>query len=159
MQKMTPRIDLAVSALLLLVVGAVWVESANIAPPFFDPLGSAAVPRIIATFVGILALILAIRAGYQLSTQRSPIVPGSGRESGRYDVALGMFVLSAVYLISLQKWGPGFQISTIAYVLASAVLLGARDRRSLMIVVAMALFLGVGAYHIFTRFFYIDLPN
>jgi putative tricarboxylic transport membrane protein len=152
----TPRTDLALSAALIAFSIAIWVESYDIPPPFFDPLGSAVVPRIVASVIALLSLAVGLRA---LRTLNSAAAAVAGTAGLRPDIAAGTAGLTVFYLLFLGLGWLGFMEATIAYVLVSGVLLGARDRRSLIVLAGLALLLGVGGMLLFTRVFYIDLPT
>lgn len=138
---------LAVSAAVaaILLVGA-----RSIAPPLFDPVGSAALPRACAV------ALLGIGFGTVLqSWLRGAAV--STAVSARFRIAtLGTLALMILYILAMQI-GLGFVLPTIGFV-ALAVPLVSGSKRSIPLGIALALILGYGAAWIFSEVFFVDLP-
>ncbi|MGK7864939.1 tripartite tricarboxylate transporter TctB family protein [Falsiroseomonas sp. E2-1-a4] len=133
-----------------------WFEAEKLPPPFFDPLGSAAVPQGIAVILLVLAALVALRAGIGLA-QRKPRVPAEYR--ARPDVAVGIVLLTIGYVGVMQARLVGFELASVAFVALASALLGLFERRIMLIGLLIALVLGFGGTWLFTGFFYIDLPR
>ncbi len=137
-------------AALGLAIGAVLLIGAgNIAPPMFDPVGSAALPRACAVaLIGLglgTALQSALRGG------------GSGGDARTRPATVGLVILMAAYVLAMEL-GLGFALATILFT-AAAIPLVARSRRLLIFSVPTALALGLGAQWLFTSVFFVDLPS
>ncbi len=152
----TPRGDAGLAVIVAAFAGVLWWESLKVPPPFFDPLGSAAVPKALALVLAALAAVILARAMLALPWK------APGQEEGyrpRPDIAVGIVVLAVAYIGAMQLKVLGFQAATLVFLIAAAALLGRLDRATLMIGAASALVIGIGGTLLFTRFFYIDLPR
>ena len=86
----SPAQDTMLAVVTSLFAGIVWWQAAKIPPPFFDPLGSAAVPNAIALILLVLALIMLLRAVLARPWRTSGEV---GEYRPRPDLAVGIVVL------------------------------------------------------------------
>jgi putative tricarboxylic transport membrane protein len=144
------RASLVVAALGLAVGAVLWVGARNIAPPLFDPVGSAALPKVCA--VALAGLGLGTLAQAWLSRRPRPAAEAPPRP-GTY----GTMALMAGYLLAMQL-GLGFLLSTILFTAIAIPLVGGR-RRLALLAVPIALALGFGTLWLFTSVFFIDLPG
>jgi putative tricarboxylic transport membrane protein len=148
------RIDRAALFVLLVslaVAGILLVGAGSIAPPMFDPVGSAALPRACA-----LALIV---IGFSVVLQSvfcAPWTTTTANAPGFRTATLGMIALMALYLLAME-WNLGFVLPTVAFVAASVPLVSA-SWKAVPVGVAMAVALGFGADWLFTEVFFVDLP-
>ncbi|MBE0530442.1 MAG: tripartite tricarboxylate transporter TctB family protein [Rhodospirillales bacterium] len=151
----TPRVDIVVAVTLLALAGLVWWESRRIAPPFFDPLGSAAFPRAAAILISALATVVLIRAamGLRLGV-RPPTIPYRPRP----DLAIGVVLLAVLYVGAMDLKVLGFPWATMIFVFLSGAALGGFDRRIMAYSAAIAVALGGGCTYLLRDVFYIDLP-
>jgi putative tricarboxylic transport membrane protein len=149
------RTDLALAAGLLLFSGLLYYEAERLPPPFFDPLGSAAVPKLAALVLTILAALLVLEHILRAAG------PGqAGREPGGAPlVALGAVLIPIAYVAIMQARVLGFREATVLFVFALGALLGRRERRGLVALAGLALLIGIGFDYLFTHVFYIDLPR
>ncbi|WP_439579178.1 tripartite tricarboxylate transporter TctB family protein [Elioraea sp.] len=152
----TPVADLGLALGVALFAGVLWWQSGKVPPPFFDPLGSAAVPRGIAITLAVLAVLVAVRAVLGLGGR---VRGGSAGYRPRPDIALGIILLAVTYLGVMHLGLLGFELASIAFLVAASALLGRFERRTVALGVALALILGIGGTWLFTGFFYIDLPR
>lgn len=152
----TPGADLGLAAAVAALAVLLWLESDKIPPPFFDPLGSAAVPRGIAAALAALALLIALRAAPSLGARGTG---GAAAYRPRPDIALGIVALAIAYLGAMQSGLLGFPLATIIFLVAASALLGRFARRTVAFGTAIAVLMGLGGTWLFTEFFYIDLPR
>jgi putative tricarboxylic transport membrane protein len=152
----SPKQDVKLSLIILFFAGAIWWEAAKLPPPFFDPLGSAALPKAIASILLFLMLIMLVRAAlawpWQDENEATEFRP-------RPDLAIGIVALSVAYVGGMHLRLVSFEYGTILFLISSAALLGRMNRRTLLLGTAAALIMGFGATWLFTRFFFIDLPR
>ena len=129
------------------------VDSLSLPPPRFDPLGPAALPRWLAALVILLAAAIAL--GALLSP---PPVPAEPAPPERRGLALATFALTLLYVALLASRRVGYAELTLAFVLATGLLLGGPRPRPMLAALALGLLLGYGGAHVFTRILFIDLP-
>ena len=152
----SPVADTMLAVATCLFAGVVWWQATKIPPPFFDPLGSAAVPNAIALILLVLALIMLLRAALAWPW----LATGETAEyRPRPDLAVGIVVLCVAYVAAMHLRLVGFENATIAFLVAAAALLGRLERRTMVLGVGVALLMGFGTTWLLTRFFYIDLPR
>ena len=141
-----------------LVAGGVLLAGAgSIAPPIFDPLGSAAVPRAGAICLMIIGLLVPVQQWAR--ERRLPAAGDPARTpAGATRVAtLGMFSAMVSYLLAMGA-GLGFAPATVIFTIVAIPLVAARWRL-IPVAVAVALVLGFGSEWLFTRVFFVDLPG
>ena len=127
----SPRGDIALAAAVSAFAGLLWWQSLAIPPPFFDPLGSAAVPRAIALILAVLSVLVLARALLALPW------PATARDQGfrpRPDIALGLVLLVVAYIALMQAEVLSFRTATIGFLIAAKSVLrfdtASRDTRA-----------------------------
>ncbi len=136
----------------LLVAAVLLVAARNIAPPIFDPVGSAALPRICA--VALIGTGLGIVLEAWLRARRDLTPPAT---QAMRPATFGTVALMAAYLAAMQ-FGLGFTLATVLFT-AAAIPLVARSMRSIPLAIGTALLLGFGCNWLFTSVFFVDLPS
>jgi putative tricarboxylic transport membrane protein len=148
--------DIALAIFLLAVAAVVGWGARSIAPPLYDPLGSAALPLAgcaILTVIAIHLLVGALRSLPVAAPTPAPAAPP------RYRLALALVLLVLGYVGAMSSGVAGFRWATLAFLVASGFLLAAGRARSLALpIIAVALVIAFGGYALFTRLFFIDLP-
>lgn len=150
--------DYVVSSFTIVLAGLVLWGARDIPPPFFDPLGSAAVPKACAYLLILLALGISVRNYFRnkssttsstdkLNYKREPIL------------AILVVVLSVLYTLSMGAGWLGFRWGTVIYITITGSMLAKGDKRVMLISLALGLLFGIGGQHLFTEIFYIDLPQ
>ena len=187
-------IDLVVGGLLIGLAIVIWVGSRGIAAPFFDPLGSAALPRACALLIAALSAAMIGQALRELHRPPAPtgvtsvdspapaapaasmdaddsVVPADTADAGdratpdtatwrrRPWLALGLVGLCAGYAAAMQWNFAGFRTATGGFTFAAIVLLGGSKPRTLLFAALVAAVLAIGGQFVFSRWFYIDLPQ
>lgn len=148
--------DVALAIFLLGVAAMVGWGARSIAPPLYDPLGSAALPLAGCAILSAIAINLLVRALRSL--------PGAARAPSpaappRHGLALGLVLLVIGYVGTMSFGVAGFRWATLVFLVAAGFLLAAGNARRLALpIVAVALVFALGGYALFTRFFFIDLP-
>lgn len=154
-QSRMPRADVA----LALGVGAfsalLLVEAEKIPPPFFDPLGSAAVPRGVAVVLLALAVIVFLRA---LAARPWPARPEPEGYRPRPDVAVAIALLAVAYIAVMELELLGFRDATIAFVALASAVLGRLSPRIVLTGLLVAVVVGFGGKYLFTHVLFIALP-
>jgi putative tricarboxylic transport membrane protein len=146
--------DLALAALVAAGAGLLFIGAAELPPPRFEPLGSAALPRILGALLILFALILSARALLRLRR-------GGGAEEApsRAEPRRGALVFAAlvVYVAALDFVRLPFVPATTLFVTATGLAIGARTWRNLAVFAGLGLALSLGISTILTRFLYITI--
>ncbi|WP_424988867.1 tripartite tricarboxylate transporter TctB family protein [Microbulbifer sp. S227A] len=147
--------DLALS--LLVTAGAVvlFVGAAKLPPPRFEPLGSAALPRILGVLLLLFAGILAVRSIMRL--RRGWQVPEL--EAHNTDPRKGLAVLAALvaYVFALDVLRAPFVPATTVFVVAVGLSIGARSWLNCAVFAGVGLVLSLAISTILSRFLYITI--
>jgi len=136
------------------------VEAERLPPPFFDPLGSAAVPKFVAGVLIALAASLLWRCWRQPAA--AVAIDGElddAPASNAPAVAIGATVLPILYVGSMHAGILGFAPASAAFVWLLGTLLARGRWRTMALLIPLAIVVGYGLNALLTRFFYIDLPQ
>lgn len=169
MTKLRSPLDVGLGAALIGLAAVVWWQADQLPPPMFDPIGSAAVPKTVALLIAAMSAIVVWR-GFRSSPEPEPeamaelpdglAAPTATAEPRlRPLLALALLGLTCVYAGAMQWGGLGFRSATVGYVFLAGLLLGGLSRRVAATSGVLAIVLGVGGTYLFTRVFYIDLPQ
>lgn len=177
--------------LMIFIIGvciAVLVESWDLPPGTFEPLGSGPVPQAIAFFIIGLCSIILIRAFIALTrhkgvqkTEAEVKLEAEEKASGfrpRPWSAVAVLLFTGLYITILYLGIIGFGIVTVLFLFGIIVfligmeplrafgrLITTFDRshfaaaRPVIIAAIIALIMGFGCEIVFTKIFYIDLPT
>ncbi len=153
-----PSADFILAAVCLVYAAVLYIGAQYIPPPFFDILGSAAVPIGCAVIIAILSLVLVFRSWNAL--EKDPVAgDGAGGFRKRNDLAAGIVLLSAGYAGVMDFGWLGFDWATALFVFLATALLGGPKKTVLIVGFLLASILGFGGYYLFTEIFFIDLPS
>lgn len=144
--------DLAFALAVIVAAAVVWVGTADLPPPRYEPVGSAALPRGIAAIMACLALVVAFRARGRGTSSDEPGSPADALRA----VLLGALVVGFVAIMDARLLG--FRPAAAIFVLAACVILGGVAPRRLAAYAAFAIVLSLGLHAVFTQLFYVDLP-
>lgn len=149
--------DYVISVSTIALAGLVLWGAKDIPPPFFDPLGSAAVPKAVAYVLILLALGIGIRRYFQ---NKSFERERSAEEGFKPEPILAVAVVgsSILYTLAMGAGWIGFRWGTIIYVFATGSILAKGNYRIMVTSLILGLLFGIGGQYLFTKIFYIDLP-
>lgn len=151
------RADVCLALALIAFSTLVIVEANRLPPPFFDPLGSAAVPRFVAGLLIVLALAVLGRCLLTPVTSVQALDEDAIRPAPW--TALGVVAIAVLYVLAMHGGMLDFAAASTLFVIALGTLL-ARGRRGAMFwMVLLAVIVGYGLNHLLTEIFYIDLPQ
>ena len=155
---MARNLEIGVSALLIVASAAIFVETLELPPPVYDPIGPAAFPRVLSVIIGILALVVIVSAVRRPSL--AAVQDGGQPRTYRLrpDLALGSTLLTTGYVVLLAFRPFSFAVLTTLYLVVQIMLLFDFERRRLPAAVLLAAVFGFGSDYIFTQLFFIDLP-
>lgn len=159
MFQMTSKKSRAIGDLLLLAaigVGVVvlFVGASTLPPPRFEPLGSAAMPRILGAILVLLSLPVAYAAIRDLLTPDA-----SGKKSALKLPFAGVFVFAAlvIYVAALDFGKMSFIPTTTVFVAAAGMAIDKISLRILAIYGGLGLVLASALSYVFTNFLYVQL--
>lgn len=180
--------DIGLMTFIIAVCVAVLVESWDLPPGTFEPLGSGPVPQAIAFLIIGLCSIILVRAFIELArhngvqkTEEENNIGAEEKAAGfrpRPWSAVAVLLLSGLYVGILYLGIMGFGILTVFFLFGIIVflvglepvhafgrLITTIDRKHLaaakpiLIAAAIAVIMGFGCEIVFTEIFYIDLPT
>ena len=162
-----PIADMVLSATVVIAAIAIYVESLDLPPAHWEPLGSAALPQALCICMSFFAVIIFIRAVFALRAQKAAAGSAAGAAAdaeGERDfqrrpwTAAGMFGLFAAYVAAMHADLLGFVEATFLFLVAVCLLFTKGNRRHIPWIIVFALVISIGNYLVFTKFLYIDLP-
>ena len=152
----SPRTDIGVALLLIVICGAVLWETRTIPPGTFEPLGSAPVPQATAIIIIALCLLVLLRAVKRLRRGWSDELDDT--KPHRLDAAM-VAGFTILYVLAMQMRIVTFAIMTTLFLIVTIGWLIRFEVRRLPIVVLVAAITGFGCQYLFTRVFIVDLPG
>jgi len=154
----TPVADLGVSVFLIVLCGLVLWETRKLPPGSFEPLGSAPVPRTVASLIILLCLTVIARAVGQL--RRGAGAAATAEETSPRAVdAFALFLLTLAYVAVLALGLGSFAVTTSLFLTLAIWGLARFDRGALPWAIGVALVMGFGCEYLFTKVFVVDLPS
>jgi putative tricarboxylic transport membrane protein len=149
--------DYVVSCFTIILAGLVLWGAKDIPPPFFDPLGSAAVPKVCAYILITLAVIISLRRFFENKSGSTASSEEVGYRAEPW-LAVAVVGLSILYTFAMGAGWIGFRWGTVLYVLATGSILAKGNHKIMAISLALGLMFGIGGHYLFSTIFYIDLP-
>ncbi|MCB2011288.1 MAG: tripartite tricarboxylate transporter TctB family protein [Geminicoccaceae bacterium] len=159
------RTDIGVALGLIVICAAIIIETLDLPPGTFEPLGSAPVPRTTATIIILLCgLVIARAARRPASAGGNTGESGNAGEEGDepangYGHALVTVLLTLAYAAAIHMRLSTFAVLTTLYLVATIGWLTGFRPRLLPAIAVTALVVGFGCQYIFTRIFVVDLPG
>lgn len=155
------RAELILGLCLWVLSAAVWMAADRLPPPIFDPLGSAAVPKLVAVILALLAAAMLVQrlAGHaDASMIADPGGPGDQSAPLRPAVAAASFCAMIAYPLAMATGVLGFREATFLFMLVLGGLLSRFARREMIILLPVSAVLAIGLAQLFSGVLYIDLP-
>jgi putative tricarboxylic transport membrane protein len=145
--------ELVAGTFSLVLAGLFIAQARGLPPPYFEPIGSAAVPRGTAWIVVVLAIVMMARALF--SQQSGPAAFHSPHEVRRTLAFSGLILL---YVAALGLTRIGYAVATIVFLTMAVPLLAGFSRQWLLRSLALGILLGFGLQYLFTHILVTDLP-
>lgn len=145
--------DLSFALAVVMAAALIWYGTADLPPPRYEPVGSAALPRAIASIMALLAILVAVRA-----VRSGAPAPSSKHHTHDVLRATALAALLVALVAVMDARLVGFRPAAAVFLFGACVLLGGLSARKLGGYIAFAVILSVGLHAVFTRLFYIDLP-
>ena len=120
------RAELAVALCVLVLAAAVWFAADQLPPPIFDPLGSAAVPKLVACVLALLAVAMLIerwRGVADAGAVAGPDDPADVSAPLRPGIAAAAFIAMAACPAVMATGLLGFRETCFVFVIALGGLL------------------------------------
>ncbi|MCZ6673569.1 MAG: tripartite tricarboxylate transporter TctB family protein [Verrucomicrobia bacterium] len=152
-----PIQDYIISGCTIVLAGLVLWGAQDIPPPFFDPLGSAAVPKVCAYLLILIALGICIRRYFENRAGSNSNPEAEGYKSEPW-LALAVVAMSILYTLAMGSGWIGFRWGTVIYIFVTGSILARKHYPVMGLSLALGLLIGIGGQYLFTQIFYIDLP-
>ncbi len=163
------RVDLALAVVVWVVAAAVYLAAAQLPPPLFDPVGSAAIPKLVAVVLAFLATLIVVQRVMRGRRGRRETPALASAPAGDADpvatdaplrpgIAAICVVILAGYTAVMTFRILGFREATVPFVILLGGVLSRFRRSTLLILVPIALALSIGFSWLFSEVLYIDLP-
>ncbi len=152
------QIDFSICAALFALGGLILWGAKDIPPPFFDPLGSAALPKVCAYLIIAFSLVIAARAFLRLKSE-TKVASSDDDFKPEPWLAVAVVLLASLYTLSMNLGWLGFRSGTVLFIFSLGAVLSRFDKTTMIVSGGLALLFGLGGQYIFTEFFYIDLPK
>lgn len=155
------RAELILAFCMMVLSAAVWIAADRLPPPIFDPLGSGAVPKLVASLVMVLAVAMLVQRLRGIADRGAVPDPGDPAEAVtplRPGIAISAFAAIAACPAMMEAELLGFRETTFVFILALGGVLSRFSRRTMTILVPTAAMLAIGLSWIFGGHLYIDLP-
>lgn len=147
--------DLALAALVIGGAVVLLIGAAELPPPRFEPLGSAAVPRGLAVILIVLGLWVAVRA--ILGLRADAPAPKETGEPSHPMRSLGVLAALVAYVAALDLGQLPFLPLTALFLAASGTILSGGGWKPALIYGALGLALAAALSFIFSNFLYIEI--
>ena len=151
-ERIDPRVEIGVALMLILIASLALFGAKDLPPGRFEPLGSAPVPRAVASMILLLSLWIIVRA----LIDKRPIATAA---ADRYLDAGMVLVLTLLFVAAMHYRLATFAILTTLYLTATIGFLVRFRRHQLPWVIGIAAATGFGFQYVFTRVFVVDLPG
>jgi putative tricarboxylic transport membrane protein len=157
------RADALLALAIWLVAALAYYGAAQLPPPLFDPLGSAAVPQAVAIILALLAAAILFRRWASVSRNPEPAAkpPGTAAVDPplRLGIALAAVAVITAYVGVMALGWLGFREATAPFVLLLGGVLSRFRRGTMIVLVPLALAAAIGLAWIFSGPLYVDLPT
>lgn len=162
------RNDLLLALGLYFFSAVVYWQASLLPPPFFDPLGSAAVPKFASIVLVLLATLVLARVLIPTAAAAPEPDQEGVDEATPPDeqpprpapwIAFGSVLVPTVYVGLMATGLLGFREASILFVFAMGALLARFRRGPVLILLPLAVALGIFFHFIFTQVFFVDLPR
>lgn len=147
--------DLVLSALVSAGAALLFYGASKLPPPRFEPLGSAALPRILGALLLLFAAILTVRAALRL--KRGWIAPETDKSDADPRKGFAVLVALVIYVFALDVLRIPFVPATTVFVTVVGLSIGAKTLLNAAIFAGLGLVLSLVISTILSRFLYITI--
>jgi len=147
--------DLALAACVIVGAGILFVGASSLPPPRWEPLGSAAMPRILGGILILLALTVATRAIFTLVKAAHKNISEPALHLP-YRGAI-VFALLIAYIAALDFARVPFVVATTLFVMCAGMAMHRVSVRSALVHAAMGLVLSLSLDYIFSTYLFVRI--
>lgn len=152
------RAETALALIAIALSGLFLFEGAKLKPGVFEPIGPGAVPMGVAVATIILSLLVLFARMRGAAAPQEPAGADAPAHAERWLLMLGVAALTLVYTALLQAGVVRYGYATVAYLLATFLLMSDRVRQDLPWAIGLALAFGLGLDFVFRYLLVADLP-
>ncbi len=155
------RAETALACMAIALSAMFLFEGAKLKPGVFEPIGPGAVPMGVAVATIVLSLAVLVgrwRRPFAQAAAEAMLDEAGQPHREHWGLLAAMAVLTIGYTAVLQSGVARYGIVTVAYLLASFLLVAGRVRRELPWSIALALVFGLGLDYVFRHLLVADLP-
>ncbi|MEO0383846.1 MAG: tripartite tricarboxylate transporter TctB family protein [Pseudomonadota bacterium] len=147
--------DLALAACVIMGASILFIGASSLPPPRFEPLGSAAMPRILGAILIALAVTVAARAILTLARSSNQ----GSREAAIQLPHRGIivFALLVAYIAALDFARVPFAIATTLFVMCAGMTMHQISVRSALVHCALGLVLSLSIDYIFSTYLFVRI--
>ncbi len=165
-------IDIILSLVIIAFSIVIYIDTLDLPPPKYEPMGAAALPQILAGLLIIFSLFILIKAIVKRQPAATPAEKNSAR-GDRGDVstfletdtppqsftkAAIVFFLTCIYVYVMSAKLSGFMPATMIYIFVAGSIMKPANLISKVKMASFAIVFALATFYIFTGLFYIDLP-
>ena len=159
----SPGAEIGVGVISILVALVTIYGTLELPPGSFEPLGSAVIPQFVAGCIIAFSLWMIARAVIRVRRGRAGLVNSLSTAQDdsfrhRHDLAVALVIFAIVYVAVMAMDWVRFSVATLVFLLASVGMLTGFARRSIPMLIVLAVVFGFGLEYLFTKVFVIDLP-
>lgn len=147
--------DLALAACVIAGASILFIGASSLPPPRFEPLGSAAMPRILASILIAFALMIAMRAVLTLAKTGGQSISEAGVELPYRGIII--FALLIAYIAALDFVRVPFVIATTLFVMCAGMTMHRLSLRSALVHGALGLFLSLSLDYVFSTYLFVRI--
>lgn len=162
-------IDIILSLVIIVFSIVIYINTLDLPPPKYEPMGAAALPQILAVLLIIFSIFIFIKA---ILKKESTSPQGKKTvELGdvspfqkavysphRFTKAAIVFFLTCIYVFVMSAKLSGFIVATMTYIFFAGTIMKSANLISKVKMAAFAVVFALVTFYIFTSLFYIDLP-
>lgn len=161
--------DIILSLVIIIFSVVIYINTLDLPPPKYEPMGAAALPQILAALLIIFSIFIFIKAIIRkkpagASTDKTTELGDvstfqeSVTSARSYIKAAIVFALTCVYVFVMSTKLSGFMPATMVYIFVAGTIMKPKNLVSKAKMAAFAIVFALATFYIFTGLFYIDLP-
>lgn len=147
--------DLALAVCVIAGASILFIGASSLPPPRFEPLGSAAMPRILGSILIAFALMISLRAVLTLTKPSPKRISEVGIQLPYRGIIV--FALLVAYIAALDFVRVPFVVATTLFVMCAGMTMHHVSARSALVHGALGLFLSLSLDYIFSTYLFVRI--